>query len=329
MGEFFQTVFKTYLCNLYRVKGAKSKEWIQAISRHQEYDFHTKYFMICEKHFIPSDILVKDGKKKLETNAVPSVFVYPPQLPTDGPLQAGIEDGSSTMICKITNCNYRRSSADDSVIGRSFFKYGISDFFISIYLIDSVNLVSLACRLPKDGPIRSKWTDSISQHFAHDFYGDFVVCDKHFRPADFVEGEEERYLKGGAIPSIFESIWKTNYEFELNKLYCRETEVNYEPSEVSSLESNDTVEKSFCNGCIELNLNWLKANEKISSLERKILELKEKYEKKEEELKTVKKENIELKQFKTDFESSMKVRVKFLIFFVFLKINISTFICTY
>lgn len=172
--------------------------------------------------------------------------------------------------------------------------------------------------MPKDGTIRSKWTDAISQHFAHDFYGDFVVCDKHFRPDDFVaEGKEKTYLKNEAIPSIFEPVWKENYEYEIKKLFCRETEVDCEPLEEPTLESNDAATKSICNGCIELDLNFMKANEKISSLEQTILELKDKNKEQEKELNSVREENDELKQFKTEFESSMKVRVECSIFSIF------------
>lgn len=85
------------------MKGEMRTEWIKAISKHQEFDYISTYFMICELHFKPNDIIMKDGRRTFQGQVVPSIFVYPSSLNVDNShsLEAGIENS----VCKIKHCS--------------------------------------------------------------------------------------------------------------------------------------------------------------------------------------------------------------------------------
>lgn len=98
------------------VRGSK---WIQAICRHQEYDFYSKQFTICEEHFTTDDFIKINGKKVLHHNAVPSIFGYPNSLTTNSTLEPEIQDinNGSKFICKIKDCsNSKRVRINDEIL---------------------------------------------------------------------------------------------------------------------------------------------------------------------------------------------------------------------
>ncbi|XP_031637182.1 uncharacterized protein LOC116349745 [Contarinia nasturtii] len=156
-----------------------STAWIQAICRHQDYDFHTKKFMICEEHFTPHDFIEINGKRTLQITAVPSIFVYPDE--TDCLVQP--ESHESELTCHIGRC-YQNNMNGKNIL-----------FF----------------RLPMYGKTRSKWTEAVLKYQYCDFYGLFLICERHFKAEDFeMNRNEGKVLKKGAIPSVFKTISQEN-----------------------------------------------------------------------------------------------------------------------
>lgn len=52
-------------------------KWIAAIQTHQQFDYFSTQFEICEAHFDESDFIVKSNKRALKTDAVPTKFPEP------------------------------------------------------------------------------------------------------------------------------------------------------------------------------------------------------------------------------------------------------------
>lgn len=55
-------------------EGLKRNQWIESISKHQQYDFYNLNFQVCELHFLSEDFTIKSGARILKPNAFPSVF---------------------------------------------------------------------------------------------------------------------------------------------------------------------------------------------------------------------------------------------------------------
>lgn len=62
--------------NFFKVpkEGLKRNQWIESISKHQQYDFYNLNFQVCELHFLSEDFTNKSGARILKPNAFPSVF---------------------------------------------------------------------------------------------------------------------------------------------------------------------------------------------------------------------------------------------------------------
>lgn len=54
--------------------GERRQKWIDAITKHQSYDFTSLSFALCELHFHSEDIHHNWKKNKLNTNAIPLFF---------------------------------------------------------------------------------------------------------------------------------------------------------------------------------------------------------------------------------------------------------------
>lgn len=55
-------------------EGVMRKQWIESISKHQEFDFYNLNFIICELHFLSEDFTNKSGARILKQNAIPTFF---------------------------------------------------------------------------------------------------------------------------------------------------------------------------------------------------------------------------------------------------------------
>lgn len=51
--------------------GAQRVQWIEAISKHQEFDFHNTNFKVCGRHFSQNDF---ENQNILKVDSVPSIF---------------------------------------------------------------------------------------------------------------------------------------------------------------------------------------------------------------------------------------------------------------
>lgn len=90
------------------------ENWIKAVSKHQEFDFYSKYFTICEKNFTTDDFSKKNGMKKLRPNAL---FMYPLLSESDCGrlLLPEIRSNERKLICKIQNCNKWKTAGNENV----------------------------------------------------------------------------------------------------------------------------------------------------------------------------------------------------------------------
>lgn len=148
------------------------------------------------------------------------------------------------------------------------------------------------------GKIRAEWTEAISYIQEHDFYGNFTICEHHFKIEDFCEENGKRCLRKGVIPSVFSC--SRSHEIcswsscGLNNINLDEI-IEYgdgsnEPA-LKSLKENDIV----CKQCIDLNLQLMKANKTISSLKKKVSAQKKEINEKKKEVTRIQNEDNHLK----------------------------------
>lgn len=50
------------------------KNWIDAITQHQEFDYYVQTFHVCDQHFLPTDIKTSGKRKTVIPGRVPSIF---------------------------------------------------------------------------------------------------------------------------------------------------------------------------------------------------------------------------------------------------------------
>lgn len=55
-------------------QGQIRKQWIKAISKHQEFDYYSLYYLVCHLHFKDDDFKMRKDKLVIKKNAVPSIF---------------------------------------------------------------------------------------------------------------------------------------------------------------------------------------------------------------------------------------------------------------
>lgn len=92
------------------------EKWIKSISRYQQYEFYTKYFLICQQHFQPHDFVYKNERKVLRHDAVPSIFINSSPLPADNAVQPeSMFDNRKFLCCKINNCSNQKKTENDYV----------------------------------------------------------------------------------------------------------------------------------------------------------------------------------------------------------------------
>ncbi|XP_055303257.1 uncharacterized protein LOC129568941 isoform X1 [Sitodiplosis mosellana] len=167
------------------MNGQKRLEWIQAISRYQEFDFFSPRSSICRQHFKVDDIIIKNEKYILKKQGLPSIFPGTSHLDDDS-MQPQLIDTNSIhhelltdgkRFCRIKYCpNEKRTNKDVS-------------FF----------------RAPMVGDLRVQWIDMISGHQQNDtFSTGFMVCELHFLAEHFIVENGRKILKRDTIPSIFD-----------------------------------------------------------------------------------------------------------------------------
>lgn len=55
-------------------------QWIDAILTHQQYDTFSIGFMVCELHFPAEALIVKNERKFLKRDVIPSIFDIKPMM---------------------------------------------------------------------------------------------------------------------------------------------------------------------------------------------------------------------------------------------------------
>lgn len=74
INEFHSIVFNSFLCCSVPSKPNKRKLWIEAIEKHQEFNYHISTFSVCESHF-PENAINQNGKRTtLYPNVIPTIF---------------------------------------------------------------------------------------------------------------------------------------------------------------------------------------------------------------------------------------------------------------
>lgn len=76
-------------------------EWVEAISKHQDYHNCDTYFNICELHFLEDDFTKNGGIRKLKKGSVPSIFVT---TTADMKCQLASNCTLDVKQCNIRNC---------------------------------------------------------------------------------------------------------------------------------------------------------------------------------------------------------------------------------
>ncbi|XP_055303258.1 uncharacterized protein LOC129568941 isoform X2 [Sitodiplosis mosellana] len=268
------------------MNGQKRLEWIQAISRYQEFDFFSPRSSICRQHFKVDDIIIKNEKYILKKQGLPSIFPGTSHLDDDS-MQPQLIDTNSIhhelltdgkRFCRIKYCpNEKRTNKDVS-------------FF----------------RAPMVGDLRVQWIDMISGHQQNDtFSTGFMVCELHFLAEHFIVENGRKILKRDTIPSIFDIKPNTSsdcdtpvgandnnklHDFEFVSLNGSYPIIKNEPLDESTNSDKkrifvpETVEEHSCathnvakraktsvlacDSCDDLNTELQKAREKIVLLEK-------------------------------------------------------------
>lgn len=153
------------------------------------------------------------------------------------------------------------------------------------------------------GRKRAIWIESISRHHEHDFFGYFTICEHHFKTDDFLQENGMKFLKEGAIPSVFEEQSYETCDCSNNDVIFNDIEYSENSYETVDGAKNDTEKENIvvCKECVDLNMDLLKASKKITSLEKKVLEL-------QGVLHKVRKENTKLQKKYMANSSTAKVR---------------------
>lgn len=67
-------ICKYSFSNSVPASGDKRKKWIEAIEKHQEFDYCSSKYYICEQHFERDSINIIGKRKNVKPNAIPSIF---------------------------------------------------------------------------------------------------------------------------------------------------------------------------------------------------------------------------------------------------------------
>lgn len=80
-------------------------QWIESISKTQQYDIHSTNFDICELHFTKEDFVERESSKVLNKFAIPSSFKTVQNSSEPYPQFDFNENASNLMrCCKIKQC---------------------------------------------------------------------------------------------------------------------------------------------------------------------------------------------------------------------------------
>lgn len=99
---------------------SKSK-WLESISKHQVCDSSVS-FMVCDRHFAPSDFVTKRGKQSLREGAIPSIFDNRPTTNTNQRDHDKVNyhhnrnQFDRKRYCKIKHCEHETGTNDRAIL---------------------------------------------------------------------------------------------------------------------------------------------------------------------------------------------------------------------
>lgn len=121
--------------------------------------------------------------------------------------------------------------------------------------------------------MRVKWIEAISKHSTYNFSDYFTICEYHFKEDDFKVENKNKFLKSDAVPSLFDFDVNNDEHFDEN-LSHENTEKHYEniPTTHNNIDGGSAI---VCKGCVDLQIDQIKAAEQINMLKKKVSSLTE------------------------------------------------------
>lgn len=89
-------------------------QWIRAIERHQQFEYHIQTFTVCSLHFRSDDLKAHGKRRVVKRGRIPSIFPSEDGIPLEDPCNTSYELDEGENVWEFGNIEMDENSATDT-----------------------------------------------------------------------------------------------------------------------------------------------------------------------------------------------------------------------